>query len=129
MTPSKDVVDAIIAVDKKFMDMFSNEDAEGIAELYTEDGQLLPPNLDYLNGKAAIAAFWQGAMQMGVGSVKLESTEIEGGGDIISEIGNYSLYSGEGTEIDTGKYVVIWKQENGNWKLHRDIWNSSRSAS
>ena len=27
---------------------------------------------------------------------------------------------------DEGKYVVVWKkQEDGSWKLHRDIWNSN----
>ena len=27
--------------------------------------------------------------------------------------------------MDSGKFIVIWKQEGGQWKLHRDIWNSS----
>jgi ketosteroid isomerase-like protein len=27
--------------------------------------------------------------------------------------------------LDKGKYIVIWKQEDGQWKLHRDIFNSS----
>jgi hypothetical protein len=30
----------------------------------------------------------------------------------------------DGTTIDTVQYVVIWKQEDGRWKWHRDIWNS-----
>jgi ketosteroid isomerase-like protein len=28
--------------------------------------------------------------------------------------------------LDYGKYVVIWKQDKREWKLHRDIFNSSR---
>jgi hypothetical protein len=34
----------------------------------------------------------------------------------------------DGSILDTGKYIVIWKRENGAWKWHRDIWNSSRPA-
>jgi ketosteroid isomerase-like protein len=29
--------------------------------------------------------------------------------------------------MDSGKYVVIWKREDGAWKLHRDIWTTSAS--
>jgi hypothetical protein len=31
--------------------------------------------------------------------------------------------------LDQGKYIVIWKREKGQWKLHRDIFNSSVPAS
>jgi ketosteroid isomerase-like protein len=27
-----------------------------------------------------------------------------------------------------GKYIVLWKKENGKWKLHRDISNSDLPA-
>ena len=30
--------------------------------------------------------------------------------------------------MDQGKYVVIFKQVEGRWKLHRDIWNTSLPA-
>jgi ketosteroid isomerase-like protein len=34
--------------------------------------------------------------------------------------------SGDGGAVmDSGKFIVIWKQEGGRWKLHQDIWNSS----
>ena len=23
----------------------------------------------------------------------------------------------------TGNYVVVWKREDGNWRLHVDTWN------
>jgi len=35
----------------------------------------------------------------------------------------------EGGQVaDEIKYIVVWKHEGGEWKLHRDIWNSSRPA-
>ena len=30
-----------------------------------------------------------------------------------------------GKEIDHGKYMELWRLEKGEWKLHRDIFNSS----
>ncbi len=32
---------------------------------------------------------------------------------------------GDGSKnVDKGKYIVVWKKENGDWKVWRDIWNS-----
>jgi uncharacterized protein (TIGR02246 family) len=122
---STEIRETIVAADEKFMAAFNKGDAAGVAALYTENGQLLPPNSDIITGRKAIQAFWQGVMDMGIKSAKLETSEVEGTGDTVSEIGKYSLL-GEGDKtLDTGKYVVIWKQVEGQWQLHRDIWNSS----
>jgi len=64
----------------------------------------------------------------GIKSARLETVEAEGHGDTAIEIGKYTLSWEAGNVMDRGKYVVIWKQEGGQWKLHRDIWNSSLSA-
>ena len=31
---------------------------------------------------------------------------------------------GRDGKITEGRYVVVWKRTNGEWKLHRDIWNT-----
>jgi ketosteroid isomerase-like protein len=67
-------------------------------------------------------------MHMGITAVKLETAEVESHGNTTHEVGTYILQGAGGQGLDTGKYVVIWKQEAGQWKLHRDIWNSSRPA-
>lgn len=119
---------AIAAVNENFMAAFNRWDAAGLADFYTENGQLLPTGSDFVTGRAAIQAFWQAAMDMGRKTVRLETVEAKGHGDTAIEIGKYTLRREAGNVIDRGKYVVIWKQEGGQWKLHRDIWNSSLSA-
>jgi uncharacterized protein (TIGR02246 family) len=125
---STEIRDAIAAAIEKFMAAFSRGDAAGCAALYTEQGQLLPPNSDVIAGKQAIQTFWQSAMHMGITAAKLETVEVEGHGNTANEVGTYILQGAGGQVLDMGKYVVIWKQEAGQWKLHRDIWNSSRPA-
>jgi uncharacterized protein (TIGR02246 family) len=120
--------DAIAAAIEKFMAAFSRGDAAGCAALYTEQGQLLPPNSDVIAGKQAIQTFWKSAMHIGITAVKLETAEMESHGNKANEVGTYILQGTGGQVLDTGNYVVIWKQEAGQWKLHRDIWNSSRPA-
>ena len=31
--------------------------------------------------------------------------------------------------LDKGKYVVVWENENGSWKIYRDIFNTSMPES
>jgi len=129
MAISTSVHDAIVAADETFMATFSRGDAAGIAALYTENGQFLPPNGDFVKGKPAIQATFQAFMDMGIKGIKLEAVEVEGYGDTASEVGRYTLEGEGGQVLDKGKFIVIWKQEAGQWKLHRDIINTSMPAS
>jgi len=99
-----------------------------VAALYTENGQVLPPNSDFVAGKQAIAMFWQALMDMAIKEVKLEIVEVSGHGDTAIKVSKYALQGEGGQALDKGKYIVIWKQEGGQWKLHRDIFNSSMPA-
>ena len=125
---SADARAAIGAANQRFMESFAGQDAAGIAALYTRDGQLLPGNSDFVTGPAGIEEFWRGAMGMGIKTVKLESLELEVHGEAAVEVGKYTLGAEGGQAVDHGKYVVVWKNDGGIWKLHRDIWNSSMPA-
>jgi ketosteroid isomerase-like protein len=128
MTVSTEIREGIAAVNADFMKLFSQGDAASVGVLYTENGQLLPPNSDFVTGHSAISAFWQGAMDMGIKTAKLETVELDGQGDAAFEVGKYTLSGEGGKVIDSGKFIVVWKREGGKWKLHRDIWNSSLPA-
>ena len=123
-----DIHEAIENANKDFMVTFSRGDALGMANLYTDDGQVLPPNSDFVTGKEAIQGFWQALMDMGIKEAKLDIVEVEQQDDLAFEVSKYTLKGGEGQMLDQGKYIVVWKQEDGQWKLHRDIFNSSLPA-
>jgi uncharacterized protein (TIGR02246 family) len=125
MTTSTGIRDAIAAANEKFMAAFNGGDAAGLAALYTETGQLLPPNSDFVTGQQAIQGFWQALMDMGIKEAKLEIVEAEDHGDTATEVSRFTLYGEGGQVLDKGKYIIIWKREGGQWKLHRDIFNSS----
>jgi uncharacterized protein (TIGR02246 family) len=128
MAPSTEVRGAIVAANEIFMAAFKRGDAAGMAALYTEEGQVLPPNGDFVTGWQALQGFWQALMDMGIKEANLETAEVEGHGDTAIEVSTYTLRGEGGQVLDRGKYIVIWKQEGGQWKLHRDIFNSSLPA-
>jgi ketosteroid isomerase-like protein len=100
-----------------------------VAALYTEDGMILAPNSEIVTGHANIEAFWQGAMDSGVTELEIVPEEMEVRGDTAIERGHAQLFLADGTSVDTIKYILIWKQVNGEWLLHRDMWNSALPAS
>ena len=87
----------------------------------------MPPNAEFQKGKN-IAHFWQGAINMGIKGGALKSQEVEVHGTTAIEVGTYVLRGAGKTPLDTGKYIVVWKKEGRNWKLYRDIFNSSQPA-
>lgn len=99
-----------------------------LASLYTDDGKVLPPNAGIIEGKEAIQAFWQAVIDMGVEEAVLEIIELEGHGDTAIEVSKFKMKDTNGNVLDHGKYIVIWKRVEGNWKLHLDIFNSSVPA-
>ena len=108
---------------------FERSDAAALASLYTPDGVLLPTGMDTIQGTAGIQAFWEGAMAMGIKQVQLHTQDVEEMVDTAIELGHYTLLGADSQTIDQGKYLVVWKQQEGQWKLHQDIWNSSLPAS
>ena len=121
-----DPKETIIAANKKFMEIF-NKGTAGIIDLYATDAELYPPNSDALKG-TAIGTYWKGGFDMGIKNVKLETISADSAGDHIVETGKYTLAGADGKTIDFGKYMVIWKKEKGEWKLFKDIWNTSVAA-
>jgi uncharacterized protein (TIGR02246 family) len=128
----QDARNAILVNNEKFMADFKQGDAAGVAALYTADARLLPPNSQMIIGVKGIQEFWQGAMSLGIKEAKLETIDVETRDDLAIEVGRYTLRiepAGGNSQIDSGKYVVVWKNDNGRWKLHIDIWNTSISIS
>lgn len=120
-----DVRSAIEAANKKWEAAVRRGDGPGVAALYTAQGQLLPAQSDFVSGTQAIGQFWQAVFNSGIKEASLTTVEVEAHGNTAHEVGKYELRGADGTVLDHGKYIVVWKKEGDAWKLHRDIWTTS----
>lgn len=120
---------AIEAANQKMAAAYAIGDADAVAACYTKDAKFMEPNLKTQVGRAAILEGVKNSMAAGLSSVKLDIVDVWGTEDMIVEEGRYAVGNGQIT-FDQGKYIVLWMKEDGEWKLHRDIYNSdSRLAS
>lgn len=121
-------IEAAIA---EFETAFNGKDAAAVAELYTEDAAIFPPDAPRIDGKEGIGKYWGGAIEAGLSDLALSAVEIEDSGNSAYEVGTFSLKApaegGASTDVK-GQYIVIWKKDaDGKWRLHRDIWNTGPS--
>lgn len=118
----------IATVNRMFEEAARKSDANRMASLYTQDAMALPPDGPVVKGRENIKQMWASAMkQMGLKDVKLDTLDLEIAGDVASEVGEATL----SLETEAGKrqtavmkFVVVWKKVDGQWRLHRDIWNA-----
>ena len=80
----------------------------------------MPP----IKGQANLVKVWGGFINAGIAAIELNTTEVWGDENYITEYGTFVLKAKDSTQLDKGKYLVLWKKENGKWKFHRDISNS-----
>ena len=119
---------AIAASNASFGNCFANGDSATFIKLYSSDACINPSNMPKICGPQGITAFFNGGVKMGIHNIKLTSTEVMGGKEGVTETGVYEMMADKGVSLDKGKYMVLWKEENGKWKMHRDIWNTDMPA-
>jgi len=127
VSDNKSVEDYIRKEALNFGEEIRRGDSVALASHYAADAVVMPPNSDVVKGND-ITGLWGGALRMGVKDFKLTITDITGGGDLFVETGNYEMFGADSKSLDKGKYVAVWKKENDNWKMYRDIWNSNLAA-
>lgn len=124
------VPDAVLRAMRQTNELFhtavvAKGELQQIDHVYTVGARLLPPGAEMITGRDGIRAFWQQAIAgMGLQSARLTSVEAHMLGERVFEIGRADLAMAGGQNAVV-KYVVLWQQEDGQWKWDVDIWNAS----
>lgn len=123
-------LEEIARVNRKFEELVSIGNRDGLAELYSEDALVMPPDAEVARGRDAIRKLWDVVLDdMGVKSVQLDTKDLQiaGDGETAYEVGEATLKMEKDGAPATAvaKYVVVWIRIDGAWRLHRDIWNNN----
>lgn len=120
----------IEAAQARWEQAFAAGDGAAAAEaVFTEDARLLPPGEPMVEGREAIAQYWQAGFDMGVKDLQLGLTAVEMvGEDTMIETGTWSVTvpTEDGSTVQIGgKTLVVWKLEaDGVWRMSQDMWNA-----
>jgi ketosteroid isomerase-like protein len=110
-------------------EVFGHRNFAALDQIYTSDARILPPGAPTISGREAIKKFWSDLIQsVNAKSAVLASVDVISAGDGLVEIGRATLTVEPPQQAPTQmevKYVVYWRQEDGRWKWHVDIWNQN----
>jgi ketosteroid isomerase-like protein/quercetin dioxygenase-like cupin family protein len=115
----------IEARNKEFMHLISKGDSIGLANLYTKDAKFMGANTESAVGRSNIQSAFAVFINAGIAKIELKTIELWGDENMLVSEDEWKLFIKDGTEVDRGKAIIIWKKEDGKWKLFRDIFNSN----
>lgn len=106
-----------------FAQAVQQNNAAGVANLYTKQAVIIPPDSESVQGSEAILLFWANMMNV-LKNIRLETREVESGGKLQARengIAYLTIQNGDEQIQVTSNYVVLWKLEDGDWKMEIDI--------
>ncbi|MFZ1528033.1 MAG: nuclear transport factor 2 family protein [Ferruginibacter sp.] len=118
----------ITEMNKTYGDRFLTDDTAFYQKRYCKDAQAMPEKMPALVGREAIQHYYYDNGKNRDFKVEIIAGNIYGNEELVLEEGTYNFPDGKGASFDNGKFIAVWKQENGIWKLYREIWNSNVSS-
>jgi len=101
---------------------FNAKDIEKILSLYTDNSTFMPPNKPLLRGRGPIKSFYDGLLNGGSKDLKITQADTAGHGPLAYQSGSYTMMNG--TVPDRGKYLFVFRNMGGNWKIEYTSWSS-----
>ena len=121
---------AITAFNERYLKSINDEDIAALSALTTDGHVMLPPNQEPVVGKAANDAMNGGAFERYEFDETWRPVETVVDGDLGFQRGTFTVIAtprGDGERLEVnGSFLRIYqRQANGEWRMTRDMFNSS----
>ena len=114
----------IEAKNRRFTEAHITGDSAFLTNIFTEDAKVFGPNAPVVVGRKAIAKLNAEYVQLGIHEFREATTALYGNADYLIDEGTYVMRYGPANTVEAGKYINVWKQEGGEWRIHSNIWNT-----
>ncbi|NOT50332.1 MAG: nuclear transport factor 2 family protein [Chitinophagaceae bacterium] len=112
---------------KTYGERFTSNDTAFYAARYCMDAVIMPEQMGAIHGRDSIRHFNYNGGNNKDFKISITATSVYGSADAVIEEGVYTFPGDDGVIYDKGKFIAIWKQEDGKWKLFREIWNTDNA--
>lgn len=100
-------------------------DGEKLASVFTSDGAVISPGGQTIEGRLTIRVTASLLLSsMGAGTLTTSRHDLSLIDDLAYETGEYTMWQPvdeKKSRSYSGKYTIIWKMEDKNWKIYRVI--------
>lgn len=121
-----EALEAVKRSAQQYDEAFNQQDAAAFGQLFTEDALFLAFNSPTHEGREAIVeAFGFAPENVGAFEHSVEVTEAMSFGDMVHGLGTFEIVDAEGQVLDEGKWMALYKHEDGALQIYRIITNSN----
>jgi uncharacterized protein (TIGR02246 family) len=104
---------------RQWMAAWDNDDAPGVAELFTAEGTYLSADGEEARGRPRIRESFACRLLVGDG-IELKMADFAAAGDLAYQAGRFTYRAGspaDSAATRTGRYVVVLQQEGKRWRI------------
>ena len=102
---------------RQYENYLQKGDSIALSYMYTEDAEVLPAVAGREHIKKVFSAMIRDSV---IGN--FETTHLWGNEELLVEEGKGVWSDKSGKTASKGKYLLVWKKEEGEWKILRDTW-------
>jgi ketosteroid isomerase-like protein len=107
---------------REYEQHLKNEDSIALGNMYMEDAEIIPSVVGRDNITKAFGKMIRG----GTTGSSFKTTKLWGNEQLLVEEGTGTWYQTNGTAVGSGRYLLVWKKDDGQWKILRDTWFSDK---
>ena len=103
---------------REYESFLKNGDSIALGHMYTEDAEIIPS----VAGRKNITKVFGNMIRGGTTGSSFKTTKLWGNDQLLVEDGTGTWYHTDGTPVGSGRYLLVWKKDDGKWKIVRDTW-------
>ncbi|MGB1308339.1 MAG: YybH family protein [Oceanihabitans sp.] len=99
---------------------------DDLVNMYTNNGKIFPNNRNIISGHKDLKSYWNLPEGVKVLHHKVTPSEVVIENNFAYDYGYYQgkTFTKDKKEVSwKGKYIIIWKKVDKDWKIYLDIWN------
>jgi ketosteroid isomerase-like protein len=108
---------------RQFTEAHVRGDVAAIDSMFLPDARSYPPGAPPTVGLAAIHAGTVEFLKFGLTEFRQETARLYGNAEYVVDEGTYVMAFGP-RHSERGKYLTVWKQVDGRWRIQANIWNA-----
>jgi ketosteroid isomerase-like protein len=103
---------------REYESHLKNGDSIALGNMYMEDAEIIPSTI----GRNNITKAFGSMIRDSITGSSFKTTKLWGNEQLLVEDGTGTWYHTNGTAVGSGRYLLVWKKDDGKWKILRDTW-------
>jgi len=107
---------------RAYEDALATGDLQAFGQMYTVDAEILHNGSPSTLGRESIVRVFEGMIRDSITDSGFTTTGLWGNEELLVEQGTGYFAHASGKWKSSGQYLLVWKKEDGEWRIFKDTW-------